>query len=48
MLKGNELMTAKELAEALNLSAETIWRYTREKKIPYIELGLNSTSYYLD
>ena len=48
MLKGNELMTAKELAEALNLSAETIWRYTREKKIPYIELGARQYRYNLE
>lgn len=39
MPQNKDLMTAKELAEALNLSVETIWRYTREKKIPYIELG---------
>jgi excisionase family DNA binding protein len=34
-----KLLTAYELAEILNLSVETIWRYTRQKKIPVIELG---------
>lgn len=34
-----KLFTAQELAEILNLSVETIWRYTRQKKIPTIELG---------
>ncbi len=32
------LITAHELARALDLSVETIWRYTREKKIPFVEL----------
>jgi excisionase family DNA binding protein len=35
----NKLLTAQELADILNLSVETIWRYTRQKKIPAIELG---------
>ncbi|RNC63196.1 MAG: hypothetical protein AWM53_01582 [Candidatus Dichloromethanomonas elyunquensis] len=34
-----KLLTAQELAEMLNLSVETIWRYTRQKKIPAVELG---------
>ncbi|MDD2620221.1 MAG: Uma2 family endonuclease [Syntrophomonadaceae bacterium] len=34
-----ELLTAQALAEVLQLSVETIWRYTRENKIPCIELG---------
>lgn len=33
------LLTAYELAETLNLSVETVWRYTRQKKIPVIEVG---------
>ena len=33
------LLTAQELAGVLGLSVETIWRYTREKRIPHIELG---------
>ena len=33
------LLTAHELAKVLNLSVETIWRYTRQKKIPMVELG---------
>ncbi len=39
MMTEKELITAQVLAQTLNLSVETIWRYTREKKIPYIELG---------
>lgn len=34
-----QLITAQELAKALNLSVETIWRYTRDKKIPAVELS---------
>ncbi len=36
---GDRLVTAKELAATLGLSVETIWRYTREKRIPYLEVG---------
>ena len=39
MSADKELITAQALAQALNLSVETIWRYTREKKIPCVELG---------
>lgn len=39
------LLTAYELAETLNLSVETIWRYTREKKIPVIKLGKKQYRY---
>lgn len=34
-----KLLTVHELAEVLNLSVETVWRYTRQKKIPVIEMG---------
>lgn len=34
-----KLVSARELAEFLDLSVDTIWRYTRKKIIPYIELG---------
>lgn len=34
-----KLLTAQELAGILNLSVDTIWRYTRQKKIPVVELG---------
>lgn len=34
-----KLLTAQELAEILSLSVETVWRYTRQKKIPVVELG---------
>ncbi len=43
-----ELITAQALAGALNLSVETVWRYTRENKIPYIELGRKQYRYRLD
>ncbi len=43
-----ELITAQALAEALDLSVETIWRYTRENKIPYIELGNRQYRYKLE
>lgn len=39
MTSGNELITAQELADSLSLSVDTIWRYTREKRIPYVEIG---------
>ncbi len=34
-----ELINAHELARALDLSVDTIWRYTRENRIPYLKLG---------
>ncbi|MEW6524199.1 MAG: Uma2 family endonuclease [Bacillota bacterium] len=34
-----ELLTAREPAEILNLSVDTIWRYTRQGRIPAVELG---------
>jgi len=43
-----ELITAQVLAETLDLSVETIWRYTREKKIPCIELGNRHYRYRLE
>jgi len=39
MAGNKELITAHALAEALDLSVETIWRYTRENKIPCVDLG---------
>ncbi len=47
MTSDKELITAQVLAQKLNLSAETIWRYTREKKIPFIELGSKQYRYKL-
>ena len=47
MAKENGLITAQVLAEELGLSVETVWRYTREKKIPYIELGSKQYRYRL-
>ena len=43
-----ELVTAQALAEILDLSVETIWRYTRENRIPYIELGSRQYRYRVD
>lgn len=40
-----KLLTAQELAEALSLSVDTIWRYTRQKKIPVVELGKKQYRY---
>ena len=34
-----KLITAQELADMLKLSVETIWRYTRESRIPYVQLS---------
>lgn len=48
MSEKKKLVTAQALAEALKLSVETIWRYTREKKIPYIELGTKQYRYKID
>jgi len=33
------LVTAQELADMLQLSVETIWRYTRNERIPYVKLS---------
>lgn len=41
------LITAQALAEALGLSVETIWRYTREKRIPYVAIGQRQYRYRL-
>ncbi len=43
-----KLLTAQELAEILNLSVETIWRYTRQKKIPVLQLGKKQYRYEKD
>ncbi|HQE24347.1 MAG TPA: Uma2 family endonuclease [Syntrophomonadaceae bacterium] len=48
MAQEKDLITAQTLAKALDLSVETIWRYTRENKIPYIELGKRQYRYKLD
>lgn len=47
-MSGNkEMITAQVLAEELNFSVETIWRYTREQKIPFIKLGKKQYRYKL-
>lgn len=33
------MISAQELSGILGLSVDTVWRYTREKRIPYIEIG---------
>lgn len=43
-----ELLTAQELAEILKLSVDTIWRCTREKRIPAVELGPRQYRYEKD
>ena len=48
MATNKEMITAQALAEELNLSVETIWRYTREKNIPFIDLGSRQYRYKLD
>ena len=40
-----ELLTAQQLSEVLNLSVDTIWRYTRQKRIPAIQLGRKQYRY---
>lgn len=47
MSEHKELITAQVLAEALDLTVDTIWRYTRENKIPYIVLGSKNYRYKL-
>lgn len=47
MMSG-KLLTAQELAEKLSLSVETIWRYTRQKQIPYVEVGRRQYRYNLE
>lgn len=48
MAEDKTLMTAQALAEALDLSVETIWRYTRENTIPHVQLGRRQYRYRLD
>lgn len=48
MSKEQKLLTAQALAEALDLAVETVWRYTREKRIPFIELGARQYRYVLE
>ncbi|MGE5558820.1 MAG: Uma2 family endonuclease [Bacillota bacterium] len=47
MSENKDLITARALAKALNLSVETVWRYTREHKIPFMELGNTQYRYVL-
>jgi excisionase family DNA binding protein len=45
MDSGDALVTAQELADSVSLSVDTIWRYTREKRIPYVEIGKRQYRY---
>lgn len=47
MTAGEELVTAHDVARALDLSVETIWRYTREHRIPCVRLGERQYRYRL-
>lgn len=47
MAEDTGLMTAQALAEALDLTVETILEYTRENRIPYVELGCQQYRYRL-
>ena len=38
-MTGKKLITAQELSTILGLSVDTIWRYTRDQRIPHIEIG---------
>lgn len=42
------LLTAQEMADILSLSVETVWRYTRQKRIPAVELGEKQYRYEKD
>lgn len=48
MDSGKDLITAQVLADTLDLSVETIWRYTRTNKIPSVKLGDRQYRYNLD
>jgi excisionase family DNA binding protein len=48
MTDKHRLITAQELAEALGVSVETVWRYTREGRIPHVELGNRQYRYRLE
>lgn len=41
----DKLLTAQELADLLNFSVKAIWMYTRQKKIPVIELDKKQYRY---
>ncbi len=45
MGSSEELITAQELADAIGLSVDTIWRYTREKRIPFVKIGSRQYRY---
>ncbi|MGE5599858.1 MAG: helix-turn-helix domain-containing protein, partial [Bacteroidota bacterium] len=40
-------LTARELARALKVTADTVWRYTRTARIPSIRLGPRDYRYRL-
>ncbi|MGE5529426.1 MAG: helix-turn-helix domain-containing protein [Patescibacteria group bacterium] len=42
-----ELMTAQDLAASLQVSVDTVWRYTRAGRIPCLRLGTREYRYRL-
>lgn len=46
-MEKTNLITAQVLADALNLSVETVWRYTRNNRIPFVTLGERQYRYNL-
>ena len=48
MDNGEDLITAQVLADTLGLCVETIWRYTRSDRIPYVRLGERQYRYNLN
>ncbi len=44
----SKLITAQEVAELFSLSVDTVWRYTRENRIPFIEVGNRQYRYCKD
>ena len=48
MAEEEGLINAHRLAEALDVSVETVWKYTREDRIPYAKLGERQYRYRLE
>lgn len=42
-----DLLTAHELAHALKLTVDTVWRYTRTGRIPSVHIGARDYRYRL-
>ena len=48
MAEEEGLINAHRLAEALDVSVETVWKYTRQDRIPYVKLGQRQYRYRLE